>query len=648
MVNSKARSRFTIITMDEISMFNLSQGQNIGGYTLIKRLGGGAMGSVWRVSDDGGQEYAMKILRASMCNTEDNSDNDQDLARTRLRREAIALQRIHNSGVCSIVDMELDASIAFIVTELIDGLNLKEDVSENGPYISDDLERLAHKLIEAVKAVHAAGIIHRDIKPTNVMISATGPVLVDFGIAMGEGESHVTRTGLVMGTPGFIAPEIIEGGDSDEFTDWWSLAAVLAFAATGKPVFGTKPMMAVLERAASGNANLNGLPPLTMDALRSALNPDRNKRCTPDELEQAIAKDAEDPLAWQEAMHPFDLNNDADFAYKSDAPKTVIFSNDAQDLDTSQTVDILKTASVSHETVISGTTAIGNLNSTKNVRKSWQYTANAGETNTQETLSQVVLSQETQLQETQLQETQLQNAQLQDAQLEQTIIQPIQETLSQEAQETNAQETIQPTQEATQEAESGSESEADSQYQENLKQLTSSYMFRGTIFLLIFIPILLVITCLSLTTSLCLHVLLLLISATVGYNVSSHIHRQTINGTMRKDNFVRIFSIPWHFIKAIIYTIPSMLIILLTSILGAYIYPFLTQSNSQLIAFYINLPEWLSIKNLTILFPSYAPEILSPTSIGYTIGVLIGWIIIALLRKSAIIRLGLGAIFRSK
>ncbi len=642
MVNSKARSRFTIITMDEISMFNLSQGQNIGGYTLIKRLGGGAMGSVWRVSDDGGQEYAMKILRASMCSPENNSDNDQDLARTRLRREAIALQRIHNSGVCSIVDMELDASIAFIVTELIDGLNLKEDVSENGPYISDDLERLAHKLIEAVKAVHAAGIIHRDIKPTNVMISATGPVLVDFGIAMGEGESHVTRTGLVMGTPGFIAPEIIEGGDSDEFTDWWSLAAVLAFAATGKPVFGTKPMMAVLERAASGNANLNGLPPLTMDALRSALNPDRNKRCTPDELEQAIAKDAEDPLAWQEAMHPFDLNNDADFAYKSDTPKTVIFSSNAQDLDPSQTVDILKTASVSHETVISGTTAIGNLNSTKNVRKNWQYAANAGETNTQETLAQVVLSQETQLE---------------DTQLEQTIIQPIQETLSQEtlsqeAQETNAQETIQPTQEtvqeSTQEAESGSESEADSQYQENLKQLTSSYMFRGTIFLLIFIPILLVITCLSLTTSLCLHVLLLLISATVGYNVSSHIHRQTINGTMRKDNFVRIFSIPWHFIKAIIYTIPSMLIILLTSILGAYIYPFLTQSNSQLIAFYINLPEWLSIKNLTILFPSYAPEILSPTSIGYTIGVLIGWIIIALLRKSAIIRLGLGAIFRSK
>ena len=133
------------------------------------------------------------------------------------------------------------------------------------------------------------------------MVSNTGPVLVDFGIAMGEGESHVTRTGLVMGTPGFIAPEIIDGAESDEMSDWWSVASVLAFAATGEPVFGTKPMMTVLERAAAGNANLAGLPAGTMAAFRSALNPDRTKRCTPDELLQAIALDALNPQAWDAA-----------------------------------------------------------------------------------------------------------------------------------------------------------------------------------------------------------------------------------------------------------------------------------------------------------------------------------------------------------
>ena len=213
----------------------------------------------------------------------------------------MALQKVRHPGVCGIVDMELDDALAFIVTELIDGKNLREDVRVNGRYVGDDLERLGRKLIEAVKAVHAAGIVHRDIKPTNVMVSNTGPVLVDFGIAMGEGESHVTRTGLVMGTPGFIAPEIIDGAESDEMSDWWSVASVLAFAATGEPVFGTKPMMAVLERAAAGSANLVGLPAGTMAAFRSALNPDRTKRCTPDELLQAIALDALNPQAWDAA-----------------------------------------------------------------------------------------------------------------------------------------------------------------------------------------------------------------------------------------------------------------------------------------------------------------------------------------------------------
>lgn len=296
--------------MSDLNALNLEPGEVVGGYTLVSRLGAGAMGSVWRVHDDGGTTYAMKILRDSLAdesgtpNSASTAAHDPDLKpnitpRERLRREAMALKKVNHPGVCGIVDMELDDSLAFIVTELIEGRNLKEDVEVNGRYIGDDLERLARKLIDATKAVHAAGIVHRDIKPTNVMVSAAGPVLVDFGIAMGEGESHVTRTGLVMGTPGFIAPEIIEGAESDEMTDWWSVASVLAFAATGAPVFGTKPMMAVLEREASGNANLTGLPASTMAAFRSALNPDRSKRCTPDQLLNAIAVDALDPNVWQ-------------------------------------------------------------------------------------------------------------------------------------------------------------------------------------------------------------------------------------------------------------------------------------------------------------------------------------------------------------
>lgn len=329
--------------MSDLNALDLEPGQIVGGYTLVSRLGGGAMGSVWRVHDDGGQFYAMKILRDSLhedenasngigAGFENRSDAGDDIdafegsggdggaydgnatngqatppshrdrdphvtARERMRREALAMRRVNHPGVCAIVDMELDDSLAFIVTELIEGRNLRDDVATNGRYTGDDLERLSRKLIEAVQAVHEQGIIHRDIKPTNVMVSASGPVLVDFGIAMTEGESHVTRTGLVMGTPGFIAPEIIDGAESDEATDWWSLASVLAFAATGRPVFGSKPMMAVLEREASGNANLAGLPSRTLAAFRSALDPNPSKRCTPYELLEAITLDALNPMA---------------------------------------------------------------------------------------------------------------------------------------------------------------------------------------------------------------------------------------------------------------------------------------------------------------------------------------------------------------
>ena len=308
--------------MSDLEGLDLRPGRLVGGYTLIEPLGGGAMGSVWRARDGGGQDYAMKILRESLEEDQVPSDSpderDRASARERLRREALALQRIRHPGVCRIVDMELDDALAFIVTELIEGRNLRDDVAVNGPYQGDDLERLARKLTDAVAAVHQAGIVHRDIKPTNVMISVSGPVLVDFGIAMGQGQSHVTRTGLVMGTPGFIAPEIIDGAEADQGTDWWSTAAVLAYAATGRAVFGDKPMMAVLEREASGNADLSGLPIGTMRALRSALSPNREARCTPEELLEAIGRDTMDPQAWQgeqddqesgkdnqEAMRPF-------------------------------------------------------------------------------------------------------------------------------------------------------------------------------------------------------------------------------------------------------------------------------------------------------------------------------------------------------
>ncbi len=601
-------------------MFDLQPGNNVGGYTLISRLGGGAMGSVWRVNDDGGNQYAMKILRASVRTKQsEDEDSEQERARMRLKREALALQRIHHPGVCAIVDMELDASIAFIVTELIEGHNLREDVDENGPYIADDLERLAHKLIEAVKAVHEAGIVHRDIKPTNVMISATGPVLVDFGIAMGEGESHVTRTGLVMGTPGFIAPEIIEGGDSDELTDWWSVAAVLAFAATGKPVFGTKPMMAVLERAASGNADLTGLPPRTMAAFRKALNPIREQRCMLSDLENAISQDAMDPLAWPEVNRPFDRNATNITMRKmwretsrETKEKTAILTN-------SRTCDA------------AGTSGITNLNSD-------------GETPTVTVRSTTVMPHSLDSEDDKTfcvdEKTRI-NA------LNGVDLQHIQNDNSNNSRIAQSSKLIHASNNVFDndniENEAGDSLHVKSDEVPSVDHTLNQhdYVRKGTWILLICIILHLAIACLSILDSIGFAMVFMWISATSGYSISSSLRRWQLNDGIipRHDSVVRIATLPWHIIRGFVYMLPRVIAIVISGGIGAVIYPFLCGDNPELLS--------IDVGSLRILLPTYSPNIFSNTAFGYTLGFIVAWVVFAVVKWTTKFRLGLGALFYS-
>lgn len=625
--------------MEDLSMFDLQPGENVGGYTLLDRLGGGAMGSVWKVQDDGGQLYAMKILRASMQrNTNGSSsseDDEQNKARIRLRREALSLQKIHNPGVCGIVDMELDASIAFIVTELIYGHDLREDVEENGPYIADDLERLAHKLIDAVRAVHKAGIIHRDIKPTNVMISMTGPVLVDFGIAMGEGESHVTRTGLVMGTPGFIAPEIIEGGDSDDVTDWWSVAAVLAFAATGKPVFGTKPMMAVLERAASGNADLRGLPPRTMEAFRSALNPDRSKRCAPEELEKAISEDALNPESWPEANHPFvretaretartvcetkhetPLEN-LEIRSQKKEPAQKIPNNPRKLWPESQKND--ETIKLNHK-ISNYITSNNAPTGTKLLPASATFEIIPSEENSTTLLKETMPKYDTSTANRQESNTPI--AAESSIEQNQNVIPPSFENHRNSENKENRE---------------SSESNENAQEEQNNSADPHIYTRRGT---WVAIPCIFVISSiaeLSVIDSYSANIIFMLITATAGFNTSAQLHRiQSNDGIFSRNLLIRIGSLPWHFIKAIIYTLPRLLGIILCGMICAAAYPFITGTSPQL----LTIPLW----NFSVQLPAYSPDVFSPTSAGYAIGILIGWLITSISGNTKIFRLGLGAL----
>lgn len=634
-------------SMSDFSALNLETGSLVGGYTLISRLGSGAMGSVWRVRDDGGHQYAMKILRDSLAEEDASGERSRDqlTARERLRREAMALQKVRHPGVCGIVDMELDDALAFIVTELIEGKNLREDVRANGRYVGDDLERLGRKLIEAVKAVHAAGIVHRDIKPTNVMVSNTGPVLVDFGIAMGEGESHVTRTGLVMGTPGFIAPEIIDGAESDEMSDWWSVASVLAFAATGEPVFGTKPMMAVLERAAAGSANLAGLPAGTMAAFRSALNPNRTKRCTPDELLQAIALDALNPKAWDsantagsaastpEAMPPF--------AESPDNPRELwraldhVTGEDAIDTRTlPQFVEATQTIDATGTRVLpanSETTSVLPRDTSQSTRV--MPVQNAWNPAEEQTQIDPIIKPALQRIANQRPPAVIPNASVEMAQNARNA--PAAQAAQPGAAPVVSASSITPTAAITPVAPLNPNAP---QPPNPADVLRGELLSRGTLLCaLLAIPVALF-GLFSPWLAWAAGALLAWLLATIGFNMEAQLEREGRRGGSRKasDWFARAATLPWHVLKGLGYAVPRALIMAAIAALGLAIatvalqLPF-TMVDTAIFGFTIPLPTWIEGS-------------ISQSGVVQAGCCAIGWLVSALTPGALVLRLGAGTL----
>lgn len=244
--------------------------EELGGYRLIEQLGSGGMGVVYLAVDPNNKPVAVKVLHPSIA-------TDQT-ARMRLAREVRTLRRIQHPRIAAVLDAELDGDTPYIVTEFVDGMTLSDDVRENGPFAEDELIHFGHALLDALTAVHNAGVVHRDLKPANVMIMDGEPMVIDFGIAQAADEVNVTVTGLVMGTPGYLSPEIVDGQESSEKTDWWGWAATMAFAATGQNPYGSGGIEAVIARVASGRANLQGVPERFVPLLRACLDPKPERR----------------------------------------------------------------------------------------------------------------------------------------------------------------------------------------------------------------------------------------------------------------------------------------------------------------------------------------------------------------------------------
>jgi serine/threonine protein kinase len=260
----------------------LAEHSRLGPYRLVQQLGEGGMGVVHLALDRQGRAVAIKVLRPHVAHDPD--------ARARLAREVETLELIRHPNVAPVLDADLDGPRPYLVTKYVPGPPLDDYVVENGPLDGDDLTRLAEGLAGALDAIHEAGVIHRDLKPGNVLVVDGEPMLIDFGIAHAVDDIRLTMTGLVMGTPGYLAPEIVEGAEVSEATDWWGWAATLAFAATGQPPFGRGPMEAVLARVARGESDLRGTDPDLRPLLRAALSPDPDARPSSREVVEALRR----------------------------------------------------------------------------------------------------------------------------------------------------------------------------------------------------------------------------------------------------------------------------------------------------------------------------------------------------------------------
>ena len=243
----------------------------IGRYRLVARLGAGGMGVVYLGVDPDGQQVAVKVLRPELA------DNPE--FRVRFGREVTMLTRVQ--GVCTVRVIEADtqAPKPFLVTEYADGPSLSEYIDTRGPLDAGMLYGLATGLAEALAAIHAAGIVHRDLKPSNVLLTAGGPKVIDFGIAQALDTSSLTKTGITLGSAGFMAPEQVIGraGTAADIFTW---AVTVAYAASGKSPFGTGAPDVILYRIMHTAPDIAAVPPGLHPLVEAALAKDPQARPT--------------------------------------------------------------------------------------------------------------------------------------------------------------------------------------------------------------------------------------------------------------------------------------------------------------------------------------------------------------------------------
>ncbi|MFI6521328.1 serine/threonine-protein kinase [Spirillospora sp. NPDC050679] len=267
-----------------------SDPSQVGDYRLTERLGRGGMGTVYLSTDAAGHRVAVKVINAEL---------GEDAAfQERFRREVTAARQVRRFCTAAVLDARLDGDPLYVVTEYVEGPTLGEAVAERGPMRGGDLDALAVGIATALTAIHGAGIVHRDLKPANVLLSPTGPRVIDFGIARAlDAADGPTRTGQFVGTPAYIAPELMTGGAISPAADVFAWGCVVAYAGTGHAPFAGRTVPEVLYRVAHEEPDLTGLDPALRDLVATALDKDPARRPSAQELVTSLTGGRPAPAA---------------------------------------------------------------------------------------------------------------------------------------------------------------------------------------------------------------------------------------------------------------------------------------------------------------------------------------------------------------
>lgn len=255
--------------------------RRVGRYRITGRLGAGGMGRVFLGRSPSGRLVAVKVVRPELA--------DDPGFRRRFTAEVAAARKVTGFFTAAVVDADLDGSPPWLATAYVPGVPLDQALNVHSAWPVDSVRALGTGVAEALEAIHQARLVHRDLKPSNILIARDGPRVVDFGISVAAEATSQTRTGMVVGTPGYMAPEQLLGKPVTAATNVFALGAVLTYAATGAGPFGTGSAQVLNFRIAYEEPDLAQLPSPGLEIVTRCLAKDPGQRPTVVELIEELA-----------------------------------------------------------------------------------------------------------------------------------------------------------------------------------------------------------------------------------------------------------------------------------------------------------------------------------------------------------------------